>query len=60
MCINLLAHVRHGVVVFLPEGGQRALVSNVGLLQVVLELAELSLPLLVKLDLGGGVGAGFL
>merc|ERR1719430_2985727 len=51
--IDLLAHLRHGVVVLLTECSQGALVGDVGLLQIALEL-------LVQLDLGAGVGASLL
>ena len=42
----------------LAEGGEGALVGDVGLLEVGLQLGQLGLTLLVELDLGGGVGAG--
>ena len=58
--VDLLTHLRHVVVVLLPEGGQGALMGNVGLLQLGLELGKLSLPLLVELNLGGGVVASIL
>merc|ERR1719236_132341 len=58
--VNLLSQLGHAVVVLLPERGQGALVADVGLLQVRLELGELGLALLVELDLQRGVGAGLL
>merc|ERR1719464_58132 len=45
------------LVVLLAESGQGALVGNVGLIQVSLQLDQLSLALLVQLNLGAGVGA---
>merc|ERR1719195_2405384 len=50
--VNLLSQLGHAVIVLLPERGQGALVGNVGLLEVGLELGQLSLALLVELDLG--------
>merc|ERR1719412_2956678 len=58
--VDLLAEVRHGVVVLHPEGGQGALLGDVELLQLGLQSGQLALPLLVELHLGGGVGAGLL
>lgn len=50
----MLAHLRNGIVVLLAQVGEGGLVLDVGLLQVAAQLAELSLTLLVKLDLGRG------
>merc|ERR1719225_185487 len=58
--VNLLAQVRHGVVVLHPQGGEGALLGDVQLLQLGLQSAQLALSLLVELHLGGGVGAGLL
>merc|ERR1719336_1060876 len=58
--INLLTHLSHGVVVLLAESGKGALVGDVSLLELALELQELSLALLVQLNLGAGVGASLL
>merc|ERR1719464_965093 len=55
--VNLVAQLSHAVVVLLAESGQGALVGNVGLIQVSLQLDQLSLALLVQLNLGAGVGA---
>ena len=54
--VNVVAHLAHGVVMLGPHGGQGALVLDVGLLQLHLQLGQLSLPLLVQLNLGAGVG----
>merc|ERR1719510_1883384 len=58
--VDGLAHVGHGVVVLGAEGGKGSLVGDVGLVQLGLELGQLSLALLVELDLGRGVGADLL
>merc|ERR1719471_2773419 len=58
--VNLLAQLGHAVVVLLSQSSQGALVSNVGLLQVGLQLGQLALTLLVELNLEGGVGPGLL
>merc|ERR1719225_72090 len=58
--VNVLPHLRHGVVVFAPQSCQGALVLNVGLLQLSLQLGQLGLSLLVELDLSASVGPGFL
>merc|ERR1719284_1291254 len=58
--INVLSHLGHGVVVLGPHGGQSSLVLDVGLLQLSLELGQLSLPLLVELNLGSSVGSSLL
>merc|ERR1719191_1045147 len=58
--VDLLAQVRHGVVVLHPQGGQGALLGDVELLQLGLQSGQLALSLLVELHLGGGVGAGLL
>merc|ERR1719297_61271 len=58
--VNLLTEVGHGVVVLHAESSKGSLLSNVELLELSLESAELSLTLLVELNLGGGVGASLL
>merc|ERR1719225_2599776 len=55
--VDLLAQLRHAVVVLHTESGQGALVSDVELLQLAPDPGQLGLPLLVELHLGGGVGA---
>merc|ERR1719166_798800 len=59
-CVNLLSKAGHAVVVFLAERSQGALVGNVGLIQIHLQLGKLGLSLLVELDLGAGVGSSLL
>merc|ERR1719192_2291888 len=54
--VNVLAHLTHGVVMLGPHGGQGALVLDVGLLQLHLQLGQLGLALLVQLNLGASVG----
>ena len=49
--LDLLGHLRDGVHVLLLERGQRGLVLDGGLLEVATELGQLSLPLLVQLNL---------
>merc|ERR1719211_146226 len=56
----MLSKVSHGVVVLHAKSSQGSLVGNVQLLKLRLEAGKLALPLLVELDLGGGVGAGLL
>merc|ERR1719402_462402 len=58
--INLLTKLSHVVVVLLAESSKGSLMGNVGLLKLSLELGKLSLPLLVQLNLGGGVVASIL
>merc|ERR1719492_728502 len=58
--VDLLAQVRHGVVVLHPQGGKGTLLGDVQLLQLGLQSSQLALSLLVELHLGGGVGAGLL
>merc|ERR1719297_196645 len=58
--VNLLTEVSHGVVVLHAESGQGSLLGNVELLELGLEPGELTLPLLVELNLGGGVGSSLL
>merc|ERR1719297_534908 len=58
--VNLLTEVGHGVVVLHAESSEGSLLSNVELLELSLESSELSLTLLVELNLGGGVGASLL
>merc|ERR1712012_116459 len=58
--VDLLAQLRHAVVVLLSESSQSSLVSNVGLLQVALQLGQLRLALLVELNLESSVGSSLL
>merc|ERR1719356_992427 len=58
--VNLLSQVSHGVVVLHTQSSEGALVGNVELLKLSLQAGKLTLPLLVELHLGGGVGAGLL
>merc|ERR1712079_1001164 len=58
--INVLSHLSHVVVMLLPEGSKSSLMSNVGLFKFTLQLSQLSLTLLVKLNLGGSVVARIL
>lgn len=58
--VDLLAHLGDGVVVLLAQTGQRGLMLDVGLLEIPAELAQLSLALLVQLDLSGSGTASFL
>merc|ERR1719245_1428212 len=58
--VNVLSHLGHGVVVLAPHGSKGALMLDVGLLQLSLELGQLLLPLLVKLNLGASVGSSLL
>merc|ERR1711971_1463839 len=58
--VNLLTEVGHGVVVLHAESGQGSLLGNVQLLELSLEPGELTLTLLVELNLGGGVGSSLL
>merc|ERR1719328_933998 len=58
--VNLLTEVSHGVVVLHTESSQSSLLGNVKLLELSLEPGELTLTLLVELNLGGGVGSSLL
>merc|ERR1719340_463938 len=58
--VDLLPELSHAVVVLLSQSSQGALVTDVGLLQVGLQLGQLTLSLLVELNLEGGVGPGLL
>merc|ERR1719282_1952984 len=55
--VNLLTEVSHGVVVLHAESSQSSLLGNVELLELGLEPGELTLTLLVELNLGGCVGS---
>merc|ERR1719350_2145365 len=55
--INLVAQLSHAVVVLLAESSKSSLMSNVSLIQISLQLNQLTLTLLVQLNLGAGVGA---
>merc|ERR1719150_1170134 len=58
--VNLLTKISHGVVVLHAESGQGSLLSNVELLKLSLQSSELTLTLLVQLNLGGSVGTSLL
>merc|ERR1719341_1756631 len=58
--VNLLTEVGHGVVVLHAESSKGSLLGNVKLLELSLEPGELTLTLLVELNLGGGVGSSLL
>merc|ERR1719278_2147230 len=58
--VNLLTKISHSVVVLHAESSQGSLLSNVELLKLSLQSGELTLTLLVKLNLGGSVGTGLL
>merc|ERR1719297_450378 len=58
--VNLPTKVSHGVVVLHAESSQGSLLGNVKLLELSLEPGELTLTLLVELNLGGGVGSSLL
>merc|ERR550539_1077955 len=58
--VDLLPELSHAVVVLLSQSSKGALVTDVGLLQVRLQLGKLTLSLLVELNLEGGVGSGLL
>merc|ERR1719184_714610 len=58
--VDLFTHLSHGVVVLLAESSKSALVGNVGLLELTLQLEQFGLTLLVQLNLSAGVGASFL
>merc|ERR1719319_2189039 len=55
--INLVAQLSHAVVVLLAQSSKGALMGNVGLIKVNLQLGELRLALLVQLNLSAGVGS---
>merc|ERR1719461_464608 len=55
--VDLLSELRHAVVVLLSEGSKSSFMGDVGLLEIALDLGELSLSLLVELNLGGSVGS---
>lgn len=58
--VELLTHLGDGIVVLLAQVCKGGLVLYVGLLQVAAQLAELSLALLVELDLSRGGTTGLL
>merc|ERR1712121_546344 len=58
--INLLTKFTHVAIVFLAKCSKGSLVGNVGFLQLSLQLSKLSFPLLVQLNLSGGVVASIL
>merc|ERR1719400_929033 len=55
--VNLLSEISHRVVVLHTQSSQGAFMGNVQLLKLRLETGQLAFPLLVQLNLGGGVGA---
>merc|ERR1719189_2917254 len=55
--IDLVAQLSHAVVMLLAKSSQCTLMSNVSLIEVRLQLDQLSLTLLVQLNLSAGVGA---
>ena len=55
--VNLFSHLSNGTIVLLPQHGQSALMGDVGLIQLHLELGKLLLTPGVEGDLGGGVAA---
>ena len=57
--VDLLAHLGDGIVVLLAKVSQGGLMLDVGLLEIAAEFRELSLALLVQLDLSGGGTTGF-
>ena len=57
LSVNLFTHLSDGAVVLLPQHGQSALMGDVGLIQLHLELGKLLLAPRVEGDLGGGVAA---
>uniref|UniRef100_A0A2M4DMR2 Uncharacterized protein n=1 Tax=Anopheles darlingi TaxID=43151 RepID=A0A2M4DMR2_ANODA len=58
--IDLLGHLGDGIVVLLAQVSQSALMLDVGLLQIAAQLGQLSLTLLVQLNLGRGGTASLL
>merc|ERR550519_2051360 len=57
--INLFSQFSHRVVMLGAESSKSSFVGNVSLLKFSLELGKLSFALLVKFNLGAGVGASF-
>lgn len=58
--VNLLRHLTHGIVVLLAEVNEGRLVLDVRLLQVTAQLGQLSLSLLVQLNLSCCGATGFI
>merc|ERR1719410_1762185 len=58
--VNLLTKVGHGVIMLHAESSKSSLLGNVEFLELGLESGELTLTLLVELNLGGGVGSSLL
>uniref|UniRef100_A0A182JJS0 Uncharacterized protein n=1 Tax=Anopheles atroparvus TaxID=41427 RepID=A0A182JJS0_ANOAO len=58
--IDLFGHLGDGIVVLLAQVSQSALMLDVGLLQIAAQLSQLSLTLLVQLNLGRGGTASLL
>merc|ERR1719225_177051 len=55
--VDLLGHLSRGITLLPLQVGEDGLLLDVGLLNVLPELSNLSLPLLVELNLGGGGAA---
>ena len=60
LSVDLFTHLSNGTVVLLSQHGQRALMGDVGLVELHLELGKLLLAPRVEGDLGGGVAASLL
>merc|ERR1719336_3585754 len=58
--IDLLSHLSRGIALLPLKVGEDRLLLDVGLLNVLAQLSNLSLPLLVELHLGGGGTAGLI
>merc|ERR1719362_1783246 len=58
--VDLFAHLSNGAVVLLPQHGQSGLMSDVGLVQLHLQLGQLFLTPGVEGDLGGSVASSLL
>merc|ERR550539_1079319 len=56
-CVNLFAHLSNGAVVLLPQHGQSGLMSDVGLIQLHLQLGQLFLTSGVEGNLGSSVAS---
>merc|ERR1719220_1278201 len=56
-CVNLFAHLSNGAVVLLPQHGQSGLMSDVGLIQLHLQLGQLFLTSGVEGNLGCSVAS---
>merc|ERR1740123_2772650 len=58
--LNLLLHLSISILVLLLQADNGGLLLDLGLLEVAPELGHLSLPLLVKLNLGASGAAGLI